>query len=337
MKRALLTIVMTGCATLATAHDETAVLPSAGIGPFRKLTGTELKGVAPFVLDDFVAQYQDPDAISDPDGSISLFAAATDGDEGVIVRTRATDGRSFYGGGGDYLHTPLTVLRPSLPWEGTRLFAPSVVRRDGVRWLYYACDGGIGVAVESGTSWKKTEMPVLSSSGASGWEHGVPTSPDAIVMPDGTTHLFFSSGRAIGEAVSADGVSFIRLQGDPALVSWGEGFASLGVGDPEVVVRVTAADRIVTSMLFTATDSNGITSIGVASRFGENGAFERRESPVYAIGKGERAPTLVPFGELTFLYLTQPQSGSKAYPAVAAAVSPADKILSTPDPFPETL
>ena len=337
MKRLLMLALVSGCATLATAHDESGTAPSAGIGPFRKLTGTEVKGVAPFVLDDFVAQYQDPEASTAAEGGVDLFAAATEDAEGVIVRTRATDARSFYGGGGDYAHTPLTVLRPSLAWEGKRLFAPCVVQRDGSRWLYYASEGGIGVAREAGPAWEKVPSPVLSALGADPWERGVPTSADAAAMPDGTVHLFFTSGTSMGEAVSTDGVTFARVGGGPALSAWGDGFAGGAVGDPDVSVRITAADRLVVSLLFTATDRGGSTSIGVAGRFGSDGPFEQRDAPVYAIGKGERAPSVASFGDLTFLYLTQPQSGSKAYPAVAAAMSPADKFLPAPDPFPETL
>lgn len=329
-------VFLFGCATLATSHDESTIQPSSGIGPFRKLTGTEVRGVAPFVLDDFVARYRDPDAITEADGSISLVAVAESDSQSVIVLTRSDDGRSFFGGGGDYSHTPKTILRSSLAWEGDHLASPSVVERGGERWVYYASEGGVGLARRVGGSWEKNQEPVLSVRGANAWETSVPSGVDAVVLADNSVRLFYSVGSSVGEASSTDGVHFTRVA-EPVFSSSSNGIDAGGVADVSVDVHSTAGDRLLFTMLYTATDRAGTSSIGVAGRFGGSGAFERRESAVYAVGKGERAPTSVARGDLTFLYVTQTVDGSKAYPAVAAAVAPADRTLGSPAPFPESV
>lgn len=334
MKRSLslLSLLLLGaCATLATPHDDSTLQPSAGVGPFRKLTGTEVRGVAPFVLDDFVAQYRDPDAILEKDGSVSLVAVADAEGEPVVVLTRSTDGRSFVGGGGDYSHSPRIVVRPSFEWEGGQLASPSVIDRAGERWIYYATAGGIGAAKRVGLSWEKQPQPVLETFGAAS-----PSGVDAVEMPDGSLHLFYVDGGVVGEASSTDGIHFTRLD-QSVFRAASEGIDSGGIADVNVSVQTTAGARVLVTMLYTAIDASGVSSVGLAGRFGENGPFERHGVAVYAVGKNERAPTSVQLGDLTFLYVTQTVEGSKTYPAIAAAVAPADRLLDAPSAFPENV
>src|SRR5439155_12909767 len=122
----------------------------------------------------------------------------------VIVRSRALDGRAFYGTSADSAHVPPAVLRADQPWEGGALAGPFVLSHGGFL-LYYAGMGakrGIGVARSlDGTTFRKEPGPILED--VSG--------PAAYVGEDGRFHLFFSAGNSIGEAISDDGVRFTRL------------------------------------------------------------------------------------------------------------------------------
>ena len=87
---ALFALVLVACGTLGDTSTGTADLPTAGVGPFRALVDKELKGFAPFVLEDAAARYADPAVLRDTSGDTLLYAVS----EGKIVRTRATDGRT---------------------------------------------------------------------------------------------------------------------------------------------------------------------------------------------------------------------------------------------------
>ena len=83
--------------------------------------------------------------------------------------------------------------------------------------LYYAAAGGIGVAVsEDGVSFTKNQAPVLAPDVSVRWETTSPTAPSVALFPDGTWHMLYAAGVSIGEATSADGYAWTRVDGDPA-------------------------------------------------------------------------------------------------------------------------
>src|SRR5690606_30641541 len=92
--------------------------------------------------------YREPTALALDDsgefGATSVYVIAEiDGVHG-IYRFVAVDGRSFRD------PDPATpVLAPSETWEGAALSAPEVARVGGEIWLYYAAEGGIGLARSS--------------------------------------------------------------------------------------------------------------------------------------------------------------------------------------------
>ena len=53
-------VVLAACATTGEAGEGDKNLPSAGVGPFRKLEPEEVKGLAPFVLQDEASLYREP-------------------------------------------------------------------------------------------------------------------------------------------------------------------------------------------------------------------------------------------------------------------------------------
>ena len=100
MKRLSL-IVLAACATTGASGEGDRDLPTSGVGPFRKLDIEEVKGIAPFVLDDDKAGYREPAALQEGEETL-LFAVGTKDGRDVIFRTRALDGRTFYGTSGHF-------------------------------------------------------------------------------------------------------------------------------------------------------------------------------------------------------------------------------------------
>jgi hypothetical protein len=339
--RRLLCIGLVACATLGGDGQGDVDLPRTGVGPFRKLEPKEVPGVAPYVLDNQNARYRQPAALALPDGSVALYVVAVDAGQDVIVRTRAQDQRAFYGAVGDFGHRPPVVLRPDLPWEGTALAKPSVVRFGERLFLYYRAAGGIGLArSDDGFRFTKEPSPVFARDAAVPWEKGEVDAVSAAVL-EGEVHLFYATGGALGEAVSADGVHFTRVDADPATAALDPvltagpagGFDAFGVFEPCVSPRLTPTGRLQVRVLYTGYDkdpaSGGKSVIAFAGRYGVRGTLARNPLPVYAVGAGEHAPALWGSEAYDMLYVEQ----SKGYPAIAAAVAPVKQRFTQPQTF----
>lgn len=336
--------LVAACATTGDPGEGDRGLPSAGVGPFRKLGDEEVSGTAPFVLDDPGALYREPAVLRDGDATL-LYAVATVGgpDEArdVIVRTRATDERSFFGA--RVGAKPPVVLEPDAPWEGA-LSGPSAVRFRGEVLLYYAGADGVGVARSpDGVAFAKVPGPILARSAEAGpWEVTPPRAPSVFALPDGRLRMLYVAGAAIGEAESDDGIAWRRLGDRPVLgpapppgsplPGDKPPFDAAAVGDPCAVTRITPAGRLHVRVLYTGTGAAGATAIGLAARYGADGALERQAAPVYAVGQGERAPALLDLGATSFLYVEQLRRvGSRPpYAAIAAAIAPATVTLAPP-------
>lgn len=331
-----LLLVLVSCATTGAPGEGDRDLPTSGVGPFRRFADAEVLGIAPFVLEEREARYRDPSAILGDDGAVVLFAVATTAPgRDVLVRTRATDGRTFFGAAGDFGRRPVVVLEPSEAWEGGGLAGPSIVRR-GAEWLlYYGASGGIGLARSSdGIVFRKERGPVLFA--GDGWETTPPRAPGAYLLPDGRVRLLYASGVAIGEASSDDGVTF-RRAGAPIL---GPTEDAVRVSDPCPSPRVTPAGRVQLRVLYTHEDAAGGSSIRFAARYGDAGALTVQPIAVYAVGQRERAPTFLDDGAgRTLLYVEQErrlETGAvRLYPGIAGAVAPANVTLAPPAPFPD--
>ena len=333
------------CSTLAETAGGDSNLPSSGVGPFRKLTGEEVRGAV--VLDDKTLDYRAPSALPLGSGMAdALYFVVHDAASGhdVIARSRATDGRSFYGAVQDVGHHPPTVLVSDQAWEGPDLGHPSVLAVAGGVWLYYASNGAIGLAKSSdGFAFTKTGGPVLAADAL-----GPIDSASVAILPDGTFDLMLAQGGAIYEATSADGSAFTRVDADPTTPAMdpvlvaGQGesppFDTLGVADPFLSPRTTEAGRLQIRVLYTgyAPSEAGVqSSIGFAARYGTSGALERASGPVYAIGKHESAPSLFPWQDGSLLYVEQ-DSTDATYRQIGGAVAPATLTLSHPDPYPDS-
>jgi hypothetical protein len=361
---AALVACVAACATGGDTGKGDENLPTSGAGPFRKLDGNEVAGVAPFVLDDKNALYREPAVMHDPGGGgdVILYAIGKQEGRDVVVRSRATDARSFYGTTSDIGHTPPAVLAADQPWEGSDLSGPFAIlgaelpsgsggEPPPAVLLYYAASGGIGAARSSdGLSFTKVPGPILARDPASAWETTELRAPSVYVGDDRRVHLFYASGAAIGEAVSDDGLHFTRAPGNPVLVPAREPapselapnekppFDTARVGDPCPSPRHTPAGREQVRVFYTGEGAGGATAIGFAARYGDSGPLERNALPVYSVGQGEAAPAFFGGDGFAYLYVQQERRGvgatATSYPAIAGAYSPGDADLPPPAPFP---
>ena len=97
------------------------------------------------------------------------------------------------------------ILKPELPWEKQCIEAPSIVRRGGTLFMFYAGAYNnepqqIGVAVsQDGVKWKRlfTE-PLLPNGPPGSWNSSESGHPGVFVDDDGQTYLFFQGNNDKG-------------------------------------------------------------------------------------------------------------------------------------------
>lgn len=349
--RVLALFFLVACATTGDDGEGDRNLPTAGVGPFRKLSNAEVRGIPPFVLDDRPPFYRDPTALADDDGSVVLYAVARRNDEDVIVRTRATDGRSFFGTADNVGKRPLVVLEPDRGIEGSFLSGPNVVRRGDDTFIFYASAGGIHAALsrDGGPFQRFANEPLLTRDASIPWETDQVRSPGAYVLPDGRVRLFYTSGTSIGEAESDPGVrNFKRVSREPVLAPQPRPpillrnekppFDERSVADPFVSIRTTRGGRKHIRVLYTGRNVNNESAIGFAGRYGDDGPLARQELPVYSARQGESSPTFVesPLGSFLYVEQDRPDGRQSSYRAIAAAFAPANATLPEPADYPES-
>lgn len=367
-RRALILLSLPCCATLGSTGAGDVGLPTAGVGPFRKLAMTEDLGVAPYVLDAPAANYREPAALAaapdDPsNASVFLYAVAAVGTgktaHDAIVRTRADDARSFYGTALDFGRTPLVVLSADAPWEGADLAGPSAVRIGTEVFLYYSASLGIGLARSfEGTTFTKSPAPVLARDPTVAWETTTPAAPSVAVYPDGRIRMLYAAGLSIGEAESEDGLSWRRLDADPSTPEDdpvlspsapvdGEGdggsangpFDTAQVSDPCLAPRITPAGRLEVRVLYTGFTAppgapSRASAIGFAARYGDAGPLIRQAQAVLTLAKHEAAPALFEWSEQSMLYVHMDETtATPPYRAIAAAYAPAQDLLPAPNAY----
>jgi hypothetical protein len=356
------------CATLGGESNNGINLPSSGVGPFRALVDGELapQAIVPYVLSDQRADYSEPAIVAASDDPTStavwMYAVAHASGNAVIVRTSADDARSFYGDAIDNElnpppHKPKVVLSSDQAWEGGDLAGPSGLRSGGQVWLYYAAAGGIGLATSTdglgGLVFQKTSGPVLAVDPSVTWETTPPHAPSVAVFPDGTWHMMYGAGNAIGEATSPDGVRWTRAGTGPILSASAPPtdasapppgmpppFDEGGVDDPLLAPQTTVDGRLQVRVLYTGyLDPPGTasrnSSIGLAGRFDDSGPLSRQSSPVYTAQLHGRAPAFFEWEGGSLLYLSEDDAAqTPTFPAIAAAFAPIDGTLPPPLPFP---
>lgn len=355
------------CATLGGESNNGINLPSAGDGPFRPLVAAELSlsAVPPYVLGDPSENFEEPTVVgvsddpSSPEVWMYCVSHANGGD--VVVRTHALDARSFYGDTTDNedtshaRHVPPTVLSADQGWEGGTLTAPAAIRTNGQVWLYYTAAGGIGLAQSSdGLTFTKVPQPVLAPDASAAWETTTPHAPSVAVFPDGTWHMLYGAGGAIGEATSPDGVTWTRSDGNPVLSpsptmdpsTLGPGqtppFDEGGVDDPVLAPQTTLDGKLQVRVLYTGYREPPGTSprdsaIGLAGRYGTSGGLSRQAAPTYTAKLHEHGPAFFEYAGGSLLYVGEDDtslSATSPFPGIAGAYSPATETLPAPSPYP---
>lgn len=334
MRRALLTLVALplACATIGGPGLGDMDLPSSGVGPFRKLASSEVQSTAPYLLDDPLVRWRDPGALVLGGTEVALYAVVDRDVAGetreVIVRSRATDGRSFFGGRGGQV-PPVAVIADA-PWEGRVVSGPAPVRVGSEIWLYYAAEGGIGRARSSdGVAFTKDAAPVLANDATHAFH-----APSVVVFPDGRFHLFVSAGNAFYE-LTGDGKSFgpPAVVLDAAVVSTDAGAAVETIEDPAALVRVTAAGRTHLRVLYTST-VGATSAIALAARYGDEGALARAQTgPVFSATETQHSPAVAELGGYALLYVVDVRRNT-THPSILGAVGPATVTLPPPDEYP---
>ncbi|HEY8090722.1 MAG TPA: hypothetical protein VIF09_22830 [Polyangiaceae bacterium] len=356
------------CATLGGESNGGVNLPSAGDGPFRALQTGELApaAVVPYVFGDLNASYRQPTVVgttSDPANTeVWMYAVGHVGGADSIVRTHAQDARSFYADATDNanaspLHVPAVVLKVDQGWEGSAIGNPSALMVGGQVWLYYDGAGGIGLARSNdGLTFTKTGAPVLAPDATATWETTAPHAPAVAVFPDGTWHMLYGAGNSIGEATSSDGLAWTRSPGnpvlgpsamvDPSTLAPGQTqpFDVGGVDDPVLAPQTTFDGRFQVRVFYTGyldppTATTRTSAIGLAGRFGSDGALSRQASPTYTAQLHERAAAFFEWDGGSMLYVGEDDislGSTSPFPGIAAGYSPATGTLPPPLPFPTT-
>lgn len=366
---ATLVLTFAACATLGEQINDNggANLPSAGDGPFRPLTAAELAPVAvvPYVFGSPSANYRDPSVVgvnaNPTSAEVWMYAVADVGGTAAIVRTDADDARSFYADEADNAdtshpqHTPPVVLSANQPWEGASLSGPSALQSGGQVWLYYAGAGGIGLARSSdGLTFTKVTTPVLVPDATATWESTTPHAPSVAIFPDGSWHMLYGAGNAIGEATSADGMTWTRSAANPVLSpspvvdpsTLAPGveppFDEGGVDDPVLAPQTALDGQLQVRVLYTGylnppSVKVRTSSIGLAGRYGDAGPLSRQAAPTYTVGLHERQPAFFEYSGGSLLYVAEDDtalSATNPFTGIAAAYSPVSQTLPPPLPFP---
>ncbi len=341
------------CATLAETAGGDSNLPSSGAGPFRKLVGDEVSnGEAPVVLDNQAADYREPAALALSDGvALYIVMVGAQGND-VIVRTRATDERTFFGATEDFGHEPQQVLASGQAWESANLAHPSALTVGTGVWLYYASNGSIGLAQSTdGLTFNKVGVaPALAADAL-----GPIASASVAQLPDASFDMMFAQGIPSTRRRAQMGSCWQRVDADPStpvmdpvlgpappntMLAPGQvpPFDTLRVADPCFAPRVTAAGRLQARVLYTgyAQGEGGVSSaIGFAARYGDSGVLVRADGAVYSVSMHESSPALFPLPDMSFLYVEQDAPTTEGqYRVIAGAVSPPSITLPLPGMYP---
>ncbi len=340
-KRALATIALAGCATLADGAPGLDNPPSARAGPFRALAVGELgqNHVAPQAVDPGKRRLRDLSVV-DVDGDPAtlpvdgyLGASATDAgpeDPSIeIVVAHAEDGRTFS-------KETTSALVPVQVGQAGR---PSAIIGAVVGLASTGAEGGIGVAVGDKGALVSVDHPILTPT-AVPWATGSLRSPGVVLLPDGTYRLYFEADRGsqtvVGVASSDDGSTF----SDPSVVlapSPLEGaIDDVAVGSPSATIGTSEEGRDILYVYYAALSSDGKRRIGMAARFlaDDDEALVKSGEGMYAPSGGvdPREPSVVRFDSFTFLFATQKAARDSTDLVVIAAVSPGNIELPPPDP-----
>lgn len=339
-------VLLSACATIG---DE-AAFPGpveSGVGPFRPLNAAELSVEAPrpgqILADDgafgrammtqgslWYAAAAPLDPLPERDESLARFEVdwAQFEARAIFASPSLAPARYSYEAGA-------LVLEASEPWQGGAVFDPwALESSDGSVQLYFASEGGIGVATRSaGSSTFGAPTQILEDARA-----------PSVVEFAGETLLFFERAGQIGLARSTAGVTFTvdtealdlgelsRGEEDPAEISQ---------RSPGAVVITSATGRVSLRVYFESrfeSASGTVSSALSVSATMDTETYDRFDADLFGdtsvLGNnpGDPAPYVESVGAPTLLALTRSGSGSPQSRAVLGAITPARiELVPTPE------
>ena len=293
----LLVALVVGCATLGAETAFPDPIQTSGVGPFRLLdpneTGIEgeqgevvvqsgAAGGAMFAAGSL--WYVDAERLEEPpERDESLPPHAIDWAQfgpRRILRSPEREGDLGHDAGE-------VVLEPTEGWEGDGVFDPWLVElEDGSVRLYYAAEGGVGVAEAPGPEGPFTRQPGPVLPGARG--------PAVLRSEDGAGWwMYFEAAGEIGRAASADGLTWSIEEEALALPApeepGPEDPAEIGFGRPSALWATTPANRRVLRLYFEVRRDDGTQTVEVAGS-ADGASFERAALPAYAGDGNAGAP-----------------------------------------------
>ena len=302
-------LVLVGCATLGNEAPFPAPVQTSGAGPFRRLDRYETgipgspQGRAVMIdgattggmfVPGFLFYVQASPQTDPPDRDAALPPDAVDWDQFEPRRILRAPSRPT-----DLGHDAgAEVLGPSESWEGGGVFDPwVVVDETGRARLYYAADGGIGVAEAPTVAGEFTRVAGPIVEGA--------RSPSVIPDPAGGWLMYFESAEGIGIARSADGLAFTEETRNLALMAPTPATEPDDVSfhRPGAVTVTTPTGRVLVRLYFEAVRADGTRAVAFAAS--EDGtSFERLPGAVYTEDDPGAPAPLVDAEGRTRLYLT---------------------------------
>ncbi|MEZ4252918.1 MAG: hypothetical protein R3B99_32315 [Polyangiales bacterium] len=237
-----------------------------------------------------------------------------------IARAAKLDGFHSFGAG-------TVVLEASESWEGDAVFDPWVVALpDGHARLYYAADGGIGVAEAPSLSGSFTKLagPVLGDARA----------PSVVATDEGFS-MYFERDGAIGLATSSDGLSFTvqsTLTLDAPEPTEPDAALETSFHRPGAVWASTVAHDRILRLYFEVLRDDGTFAVTMAASL-DGRTFERLPTSVYGGNEssGAPAPFLLEDGT-TLLHFTVDARGDNGEPYRAPVVGVAPSFVRFADP-----
>lgn len=340
-------VLLGACATIG---DE-AAFPGpveSGVGPFRPLNPAELAVEAPRagqILPDgaafgrammtqgslwYAAAAAPLDPLPERDETLARFEVdwAQFDARAIFASPSLAPARYSYEGGA-------VVLEATEPWQGGAVFDPwAVESSDGSVQLYFASEGGIGVAARSaGATTFGTPTQILEDARA-----------PSVVEFGGETLLFFERAGRIGLAKSSDGVSFTV---DNEALDLGELSRSeedpteIAQRSPGAVVVTSATGRVSLRVYFESrfeSASGTVSSALSVSATMDTQSYDRfdadlfGDSSVLGSNPGDPAPYVESVGAPTLLTLTRSARSSPQPRAVLGAITPARiELVPTPE------
>ncbi|MBI5516542.1 MAG: hypothetical protein HY909_22345 [Deltaproteobacteria bacterium] len=338
----VLASLLGACGTLGGDAAGDRNLPDNRTGPYRELTSAE-SGDRDCVVVDFDGLAEDPSALREPDGAVTVWVSRLRRSTHTIARAVLRDAVRPVGDLED-------VYAPSHAWEGERVQAPSVARLGGAYVMAYEGAGGLGLATSpDGVRWTSRPDPVLTAEPTLG--EGTLTAPSLLVGPDGALTLVYASAGALWMArAPLPGGPWTRVDARPEtsgrdpLVRPGtpDGGAPEALQDPSLHAEVTPTGRTLWRVFFTVRDPTGPSldggaparTIGLAASW-DGVTFQRSPQPALSL-RGDTdpaAPSMVAYDATrTLLYVGARCALSRLRRGVRCAVAPVPARLPAPSP-----